>query len=39
MTAHLRLVEPSNENRSVPSRPANADLRPREYLTRLKSRS
>ena len=28
-----RLVEPSNENRSVPIRPANAELRTREYLT------
>jgi integrase len=33
MTAHLRLIEPRNENRSVPVRPANADLRTREYLT------
>jgi type 1 fimbriae regulatory protein FimB/type 1 fimbriae regulatory protein FimE len=33
MTAHLRLVEPRHESRSVPSRPANAELRPREYLT------
>ena len=33
MSAHLRLVDPSNENRSVPVRPANADLRSREYLT------
>jgi integrase len=33
MAAHLRVVEPGNENRSVPTRPANADLRPREYLT------
>jgi integrase len=33
MTAHLRVVEPSNVNRSVPTRPANSDLRPREYLT------
>ena len=33
MTAHLRLVEPRNENRSVPTRPANDQLRPREYLT------
>jgi type 1 fimbriae regulatory protein FimB/type 1 fimbriae regulatory protein FimE len=32
MAAHLRLVEPSNENRSVPTRPANAELRTREYL-------
>ena len=31
MSAQLRLVEPRNENRSV--RPANADLRQREYLT------
>jgi integrase len=27
------LVEPRNENRSVPIRPANAELRSREYLT------
>jgi integrase len=33
MSAHLRLVDPSNENRSVPVRPTNADLRAREYLT------
>ena len=38
MTAHLRLVEPSNENRSVAGgppavRPPNAELRQREYLT------
>jgi integrase len=33
MSAHLRLVEPRNVNRSVPVRPANAELRTREYLT------
>jgi len=33
MSAPLRLVTPNNVNRSVPSRPPNADLRPREYLT------
>jgi integrase len=34
MTAHLRLVEPRRENRSVaPRRQANAGLRPCEYLT------
>lgn len=33
MVAYLRLIEPRNENRSVPGRPANAELRPREYLT------
>jgi integrase len=35
MTAHLRLVEPRNQNRSVgpPVRPPNAELRQREYLT------
>jgi integrase len=39
MTAHLQLVRPGNENRSVrtrrrtPTRPRNRDLRPREYLT------
>ena len=33
MSAHLRLVEPRNVNRSVPVRPANAKLRQREYLT------
>jgi len=34
MAAHLRVVEPRNENRTVPIRPANGELRPREYLTR-----
>ena len=33
IATHLRLVAPSNENRTVPTRPANAELRPREYLT------
>jgi type 1 fimbriae regulatory protein FimB/type 1 fimbriae regulatory protein FimE len=34
MTAHLRLIEPRNENRQVaPGRQSNASLRPREYLT------
>ena len=33
MAAHLRVVEPRNVFRSVPVRPANAELRPREYLT------
>ena len=33
MTAHLRVIEPSNDFRSVPTRPANSDLRTREYLT------
>jgi type 1 fimbriae regulatory protein FimB/type 1 fimbriae regulatory protein FimE len=33
VSSHLRLVSPSNENRSVPVRPANSKLRPREYLT------
>ena len=41
MSAHLRLVEPRNKNRSVrrsrshavPLRPTNAKLRQREYLT------
>ncbi|MGB7887941.1 MAG: tyrosine-type recombinase/integrase [Xanthobacteraceae bacterium] len=33
MIAHLRVVEPRNENRTVPVRPSNDDLRPREYLT------
>jgi integrase len=33
MSAQLRLVTPSNENRSVPVRPANSELRSREYLT------
>jgi integrase len=38
MPAHLHLISPSNENRSLglpqlPSRPKNSDLRPREYLT------
>jgi integrase len=34
MSAQLRLVTPSNENRSVPVRPPNAELRQREYLTK-----
>ena len=33
MSAQLRLVEPGNKNRTVPIRPANAELRTREYLT------
>jgi integrase len=33
MNATLRLVEPNNFFRSVPTRPANSDLRTREYLT------
>jgi integrase len=33
MNAQLRLVAPSNVNRSVPIRPANSELRNREYLT------
>jgi hypothetical protein len=33
MTAQRRLLTPSNENRSIPVRPANAELRTREYLT------
>src|ERR1700733_2266547 len=33
MNATLRLVEPNNVFRSVPKRPANSDLRSREYLT------
>jgi type 1 fimbriae regulatory protein FimB/type 1 fimbriae regulatory protein FimE len=34
MTAHLKLVDPCNENGQVmPIRPPNADLRSREYLT------
>ncbi len=33
MVAHLRVVAPSNENRSVPGRPKNLELRTREYLT------
>jgi integrase len=33
MNAQLRLVTPNNENRSVPVRRANSDLRTREYLT------
>jgi integrase len=34
MMAHLRVVEPRHVNRSVaPGRQANAELRPREYLT------
>jgi integrase len=33
MNASLRLGEPHNVFRSVPARPANSDLRSREYLT------
>jgi integrase len=33
MSAHIRVVTPSNGNRSVPTRPTNTDMRPREYLT------
>jgi integrase len=33
MSAHLRRIKPRHVNRSVPIRPANADLRAREYLT------
>jgi integrase len=33
MSVHLKLAEPRNENRSVPIRPANSELRTREYLT------
>jgi integrase len=33
MTGHLRLITPNNENRSVPVRPPNSELRTREYLT------
>jgi integrase len=34
MAAHLRVIEPRHENRSVaPGRPTNVELRPREYLT------
>ena len=33
MSARLRLVTPNNENRSVPVRPPNSELRTREYLT------
>ena len=33
MSAHLRVVAPNNENRSVPTRLPNAELRTREYLT------
>jgi integrase len=33
MTAQLRLVTPSNLNRTVPTRRPNAELRTREYLT------
>jgi integrase len=33
MNAHLRLIDPSHQNRSVPVHPANAEMRSREYLT------
>ena len=35
MSARIRLVARRHENRSVPVRPANAELRSREYLTRV----
>ena len=31
--ARLRLVAPTHQNRTMPVRPVNADLRKREYLT------
>ena len=31
--AKLRLIAPTHQNRTMPSRPVNADLRKREYLT------
>src|SRR3974377_1098202 len=31
--AKLRLVPPTHQNRTMPLRPVNADLRKREYLT------
>jgi integrase len=33
LSAHLKLITPRNENRSVPIRPANSELTTREYLT------
>jgi hypothetical protein len=33
LRAGAAVFEPRNENRSVPVRPANAELRTREYLT------
>jgi hypothetical protein len=33
MSVQLRVVRPRHVNRSVPARPANAELRTREYLT------
>jgi hypothetical protein len=33
MSARLQLLEPSNQNRSVPTRPRNDELRARKYLT------
>ena len=33
MSAHLRIVDPRNNFRSVPVRPPNSELRSREYLT------
>jgi integrase len=33
VAAHLHIVKPRNENRSVPNRPSNGELRTREYLT------
>jgi integrase len=34
VSAHLRLIKPRHESRSVPIRPANSELRQREYLTK-----
>ena len=31
--AKLKLVPPTHQNRTMPSRPVNSDLRQREYLT------
>ena len=31
--AKLRLVAPTHQNRTMPLRPVNSDLRKREYLT------
>jgi type 1 fimbriae regulatory protein FimB/type 1 fimbriae regulatory protein FimE len=33
MKPHLKVVKPSNQNRTVPLRRPNAELRKREYLT------
>ena len=37
--AKLQLVAPTHQNRTMPLRPVNTDLRKREYLTKSRSSS